>query len=353
MKRHQVLTGSANPGKYCYAVGSVKDFVFWIYGSGCDLIISDTKHEPIQIISSNKGVISAVDCCDYTGRIVVAYRSSLAVYVPCVKVISNVDDKLITWNLESTHVPSKLSDSIDMVSWDDVGEKVIMCAAHIYLWKYSLASSPSSENDSVLSIGEWSLLWRSAMKEYPSQLTLSPGHSYNCFFATIGKNDKRMKVWYKRFYSNESMPELIPKIDFSFIYLQHPDEVYSFEWRRNMFLNRHEVFANVLVSSCKDQICRIWCESVEPQSSKMHYLYMPQSSTTQDSKGSSNPLYYNKDCDKYDRKFYLCATINPHSDIPLLSTIVSKNKTNKDDNSIFTVHFLNNKYFQAKVQKSR
>lgn len=351
MKRHQVLTGSANPGKYCYSVGSVKDVVFWAYGSGCDLIISDTKHEPIQIISSNNEVITALDCCDYSGKIVVAYHSSLAIYTPSVRFINNGDERQFTWQLESTHLPNNLADSIQIVSWDDSGQYILMGAAHIFLWKYSSASSTTVDNF------EWTMIWRSRMPECSSQLTFSPCYSYNGYFASIGKTSKMVKVWHRRYFSNESMAELAPKVDFSFIYLKHPDVVTSFEWRRNMILNKQEVFANVLVSSCKDQICRVWCENLEPKSSKIHHSYLPQSGSSQgnnmDTNMKNNPLYFNRDYLKYDRQFYLCATINPFSDIPLLSSIVSKNKTCKEDDSIFTVHFLNNKYFEAKVQKSR
>lgn len=53
-------------------------------------------------------------------------------------------------------------------------------------------------------------------------------------------------------------------ISFSFIYLPHPAAVTGLSWRRTSKYMPKGSVSNMLVSSCKDNICRVWVETVLP-----------------------------------------------------------------------------------------
>ncbi|CAI9567942.1 unnamed protein product, partial [Staurois parvus] len=57
------------------------------------------------------------------------------------------------------------------------------------------------------------------------------------------------------------------EVDFSFIYLAHPRAVNGFSWRKtSKFMLRGSV-CNVLLTCCKDNICRLWAETLLPNDS--------------------------------------------------------------------------------------
>ncbi|KAK2146932.1 hypothetical protein LSH36_578g01049 [Paralvinella palmiformis] len=72
MNRHQVLTGAANSGDHCYAVGSVEGVSFTAYVAGCDIVILTGDFQRIQIIPGavhGYVQVSCIDCCTDTGKV--------------------------------------------------------------------------------------------------------------------------------------------------------------------------------------------------------------------------------------------------------------------------------------------
>ena len=114
-------------------------------------------------------------------------------------------------------------------------------------------------------------------------------------FATAGANDRLVRIWYENQqsksitrikYESESFLEeaietfnlavLLPgqgqenlrltlrinEISFGYIYVAHPRGVTALSWRKTSKYMPKGAVANVLATSCADNICRLWCETV-------------------------------------------------------------------------------------------
>lgn len=129
-------------------------------------------------------------------------------------------------------------------------------------------------------------------------MTFSPDGT---LFATCGKNDRLVKIWYehktsKCFFKNAFLNHLIDQIlkfflkdifpaksmdyqqsssfagyqknseavDYSFIYIAHPRAVTNITWRKTSKHMPKGSVSNMIVTSCMDNICRIWVETILP-----------------------------------------------------------------------------------------
>ncbi|TSL10182.1 DmX-like protein 1 [Bagarius yarrelli] len=211
-------------------------------------------------------------------------------------------------------------------------------------------------------------------------------------------DDCLVKVWYSmsKWQSDAtklfSPPEIHSpgKLDFSFIYLAHPRSVTGFSWRKtSKYLPRGAV-CNVLLTCCKDSVCRLWAETLLPSDCLLSGLRQNHISSNNDALKSSNsnkrsnhknkvqsqnvselnlselsrgpvrglaharllPQHQNE---HYSHKptiahanalchFHIAASINPATDIPLLPSISSLSSSDDEEpGGPFNVHWLNNK----------
>ncbi|XP_078252424.1 dmX-like protein 1 isoform X2 [Rhinoraja longicauda] len=172
-------------------------------------------------------------------------------------------------------------------------------------------------------------------------------------------------------------------IDFSFVYLAHPRAVTGFSWRKtSKYLPRGST-CHVLLTCCKDNVCRLWAETLLPSDSLLsgegytqwsesvtansnlkrnissreklnigpfrigrrrssglvaHTGYLPNQLDAHELHRNA-PLHANSLC-----HFHIAASINPATDIPLLPSITSLSlNENEETNGPFVVHWLNNK----------
>ena len=392
MLQHQVLTGSANAGNYCYSVGQLSKFTFWAYGSGCDVIISSVNCHPIQVISGSSNVlITAIDCASSNGKIAVAYGTEIIIYKP---ESDTLQVNCNSWSKESQFSLDVGDEIAKVLSWNLEGNKLLVGSSFISLWTCATSSDDESVSFHLDTIDDdetecdyetvvtWKQVWLSGMHESPSQLSFSPTQSKHHLFASITSGDFMIKVWYSYTkhvdHVNILSKSVTDQLDFSFTYLLHPQPVVGFEWRKNLIVDGTERFANVLMSSCQDQICRIWVETKKPVSNLMHF--QPISSTSAKSrlasetqgdkfkKTTSTPVlsntsemlwnqFHNKMESSALRHFHIAATINPSSDIPLLPSFnlqtIPTNSIEGEKIPVFTVHWLNNKYYQHQVYYNR
>uniref|UniRef100_A0A8D2LJR4 Dmx like 1 n=1 Tax=Varanus komodoensis TaxID=61221 RepID=A0A8D2LJR4_VARKO len=100
------------------------------------------------------------------------------------------------------------------------------------------------------------------------------------FFATAGKDDCLVKVWYNTdswksaVGSQIATPETTSQeVGFSFIYLVHPRSVNGFSWRKTSNYMPRGAVCNVLLTCCKDNICRLWAETLLPNDSLLYGAY--------------------------------------------------------------------------------
>uniref|UniRef100_A0A670XYV1 Dmx like 1 n=1 Tax=Pseudonaja textilis TaxID=8673 RepID=A0A670XYV1_PSETE len=345
MNLHQVLTGAVNPGDNCFSVGNNDGHPFTAYASGCDIVILGTDFERLQIIPGAKYgniQVGCVDCSMQQGKV-----SNNAVFILIGKVI--ISKKCLT-NLSQQIIKLLKSQLITMLSLS-----FYRTASQVHLMMFS----PDGE-----------------------------------FFATAGKDDCLVKVWYNTdcwksvIASQQTTPETtVQELSFSFIYLVHPRSVDGFSWRKTSNYMPRGAVCNVLLTCCKDNICRLWAETLLPNDSLLYeggYNYWPEpvklnnfkrnASSKESMKNAlelnlrpfrrgrrrsialahtgylphqqdphvvhrNSPLQSNALC-----HFHIAASINPATDIPLLPSIMSLSLNESEEKSgPFVVHWLNNK----------
>uniref|UniRef100_A0A4W3JDW5 Dmx like 1 n=1 Tax=Callorhinchus milii TaxID=7868 RepID=A0A4W3JDW5_CALMI len=176
------------------------------------------------------------------------------------------------------------------------------------------------------------------------------------FFATAGKDDCLVKVWYNTSsWQSAMMTPFIPvdkregDIDFSFVYLAHPRAVTGISWRKTSKYMPRGSNCDVLLTCCKDNVCRIWAETILPGDSLLsgeehlplivNVLLLCQKNQDAHEVHRNAPVHANSLC-----HFHIAASINPATDIPLLPSITSLSLgENEETNGPFVVHWLNNK----------
>uniref|UniRef100_A0A3P9PH28 Dmx like 1 n=1 Tax=Poecilia reticulata TaxID=8081 RepID=A0A3P9PH28_POERE len=207
------------------------------------------------------------------------------------------------------------------------------------------------------------------------------------FFATAGQDDCLVKVWYSTNKWKSCVAELFTppeasvtvqgELTFSFIYLAHPRSVTGFSWRKTSKYMPRGAVCNVLLTCCKDSVCRLWAETLLPGDSLISgyhssHLFAGMSSqelSFQESWHSSSyrdiPQPSLTGCLPHDQNqhhnhrrssnsgtphanalchFHIAASINPATDIPLLPSISALSAVDDEEpGGLFTVHWLNNK----------
>uniref|UniRef100_A0A5F8GCU3 Dmx like 1 n=1 Tax=Monodelphis domestica TaxID=13616 RepID=A0A5F8GCU3_MONDO len=215
----------------------------------------------------------------------------------------------------------------------------------------------------------------------------------------ISEDDCLLKVWYNtdNWRSTVTSQDIGPEkqtqggeVDFSFVYLAHPRAVNGFSWRKTSKYMPRASVCNVLLTCCKDNVCRLWVETFLPNDSLLYegnYNHWTDPNLTNNFKRNpsskervqnalevsvnlrhfrkgrrrslalvahtgylphqqnphqvhrNTPLQANALC-----HFHIAASINPATDIPLLPSITSLSLgENEEKSGPFVVHWLNNK----------
>ncbi|XP_075714124.1 dmX-like protein 2 isoform X3 [Rhinoderma darwinii] len=284
MHLHQVLTGAVNPGDNCYSVGSVNDVPFTAYGSGCDLVILAHDFECVQIIPGAKHgniQVSCVECSQQQGRIAASYGNTVCIFEPLAATNSYKRNSQLKyqWIRMGQFFLSSVTYNL---AWDPQGNRLLTATDYLKLW-----SPPSSDileededdldkdviGDKVQpALNDWNCIWQCKTAVPVLLMKWSPDGEY---FATAGKDDCLLKVWYPLTgWKSSFLPHEVQEkkgcpvdVNFSFVYLAHPRAVIGFSWRNtSRFMPRGSV-CNVLLTSCQDGICRLWAETLLPEDS--------------------------------------------------------------------------------------
>ncbi|XP_059910483.1 dmX-like protein 1 isoform X3 [Gadus macrocephalus] len=414
MNLHQVLTGAVNPGDNCFSVGSVNNVPFTAYASGCDVVILGSDFERLQIIPGAKHgniQVGCVDCSLDGGRIAASYGGIVCVFEP----VGRTDPKSTTptklefqWQKSGQIV---LQSIVRNLAWHPSGRYLLTGSNSLQLWSNSARPGADHEEEgkpTELTIDSppspWRCIWLSRTASPVNLMKFSPDGE---FFATAGLDDCLVKVWYSTIKWQSGVSSLFTppeagsahgELAFSFVYLAHPRSVTGFSWRQtSKYMPRGSV-CSVLLTCCKDSVCRLWAETLLPDDSLLSSHHnnhatgqqgdpprpsgpcrkngseegsqgrAPLQLNLQDSygmpsfhgvahpsvtgclphlngrhyshKSGSNSLpHANALC-----HFHIAASINPATDIPLLPSISSLcGGDDEEPGGPFTVHWLNNK----------
>ncbi|XP_074012045.1 dmX-like protein 2 isoform X6 [Numenius arquata] len=405
MHLHQVLTGAVNPGDNCYSVGSVEDIPFTAYGSGCDIVILANDFECVQIIPGAKHgniQVSCVECSQRQGRIAASYGNAVCIFEPL-----GINSHKRNCQLKCQWLKTGqffLSSMTYNLAWDPQGNRLLTATDFLQLW-----APPSSDvleededynpdnqikDDKVLPVlNDWKCVWQCKTAISVHLMAWSPDGEY---FATAGKDDCLLKVWYPMTgwkssllpQENEEKKKCSGVVHFSFVYLAHPRAVTGFSWRNTSKYMPRGLVCNVLLTSCLDGICRLWAETLLPEDTLLGEQICETStssiSSTMSQSGKQKDkiqhaletIHHLKNMRKGQRRssvlvthtdvlpdqqgthevqrhishhanalghFHIAASINPTTDIP---SVLAGTAFNIDEgNGGFVVHWLNNKEF--------
>ncbi|XP_063310187.1 dmX-like protein 1 isoform X1 [Pelobates fuscus] len=400
MNLHQVLTGAVNPGDNCFSVGSLHEQPVTAYASGCDIVILGSDFERLQVIPGVQHgniLVGCIDCSMQQGRIAASYDNVVCIFEP-VNLLKQKNAPSqggrIQWQ-KSGHI--QLDSIVHNLTWDPTGTRLLTGSSSLQLWSNVILDKLSDDEIQErkdINLANWSCIWQCKTAFAIHLMKFSPDGE---FFATAGKDDCLVKVWYntESWHAAVNSPVTSPEkqsqgeVDFSFVYLAHPRAVNGFSWRKtSKYMPRGSV-CNVLLTCCKDNVCRIWAETLlpndsllcgdgfsqktEPESSNNHFKRNPSNKERVQSALELNLRHFRRgrrrslallahtgypphQHDPHDVHrntplngnalchFHIAASINPATDIPLLPSIssMSLNET-EEKNGPFVVHWLNNK----------
>ncbi|XP_047678212.1 dmX-like protein 2 isoform X3 [Tachysurus fulvidraco] len=389
MHLHQVLTGAVNPGDCCYSVGSVNDVPFTAYGSGCDIVILASDFECVQIIPGAQHgniQVGCVECSHQLGRIAASYGNTVCIFEP---ISTNLNKRHKQLNYQWQKTGQFLLNAMTYnLAWDPQGNRILAATEWLQLWAPPTADTLQEEDEEEKShpvLNDWKCVWQCKTASAVRIIKWSPDGEY---FATVGKDDCLLKVWYSTMGWRSVMVDVCERksssLHFSFIYLAHPRTVTGFSWRKTSKYMAKGSVCNVLLTSCVDGICRLWSETLLPEDSLLGGQITENSSSTSTLQNSGQKdkiqhalesIHHLKQLRRGRRRssalvthtellpsqlnshethrhithhgnalchFHISASINPNTDIPVALAGAGLFSSG-DSNEGFVVHWLNNK----------
>ncbi|NXM65735.1 DMXL1 protein, partial [Serilophus lunatus] len=369
------------------------------YASGCDIVVLGTDFERLQIIPGAKHgniQVGCVDCSMQQGKIAASYGKVICIFEPVSLVKQSSSHRNVLHYQWQKNAQITLEAIAHNLTWDPTGTRLLTGSSCLQLWTNVPLENPP-DNDSTertdVGLGEWRCIWQCKTASQVCLMKFSPDGE---FFATAGKDDCLVKVWYntESWRSAIIPPGTSPEnqakeVDFSFVYLAHPRSVNAFSWRKTSKFMPRGAVCNVLLTCCKDNVCRLWAETLLPNDS---LLYGGGYSNWSEAMNFTNNFKRNisskekvqsalelnlrhfrrgrrrsgavvahtgfaphqQDPHEVHRNipphanalchFHIAASINPATDIPLLPSITSLSLgENEDKSGPFVVHWLNNK----------
>ena len=216
--------------------------------------------------------ISCLDCSSDTGKIAAAYDDQIIIFEPT-PLISNESNKskIEYWWVETARMKAECK--VSTLAWNNDATRLLTAGDFLQLWQHEVQSEGVSFQlgDDQTSTTSWTSLWKTRPANPIAFLAYSSDGS---LFATAGQNDRLVRVWYQNqqlMFPNQSLTTesirqaVCSDITFSFIYLAHPRSVTGISWRKTSKYMPRGAVANMLVTSCQDNICRVWSETILPE----------------------------------------------------------------------------------------
>nr|XP_045610736.1 dmX-like protein 2 [Procambarus clarkii] len=416
MKCHQILTGACNAGDRCFAVGSVEGVPFTAYAAGCNIVILASTYERVQVIPGvchDNVQISCVDCSTDTGKIAAAYGKLVCVFEPT-PLANQMNGHRLDYRWIQTGV-IEAENYINTLSWNVEGTRLLTAGDVLQMWAAPLGRLAPAEDGSCPVTFDlecdgveeeeptWVCVWRCVTAAPTVFLSFSPDGT---LFATAAASDRLVKIWYDNKHMlaparpqdgiNLSNEMARSTVSYSYIYLPHPSAVKGFTWRATSKYMPKGSVSNMLVTSCRDNISRVWVETVLPDDDLVSLLHLdpaaaqnPRFRTHRHKHRFMQRLKHMKACFQMRRhvksggpiilgglggigskplptipssysvhdfhmygvhamgitpgfQFHLAASINAETDIPLVPSISGVTTSGEAEQS-FVIHWLNNK----------
>lgn len=183
------------------------------------------------------------------------------------------------------------SSHISSLSWNLEGSRLLTGGVSLQLWHEKVVRQPEEEQPVLFEIGGdlktpppggvdeaenevgWECIWKCHTATPVHHMAFSPDGT---LFATSGKSDRLVKVWFENKHllfptksfdaaSLHHQQSVLPQeLNYGFVYVAHPRAVTHISWRKTSKYMPKGSVSNMLVTSCLDNICRIWVETVLP-----------------------------------------------------------------------------------------
>ncbi|CAF0948435.1 unnamed protein product, partial [Didymodactylos carnosus] len=347
MHLHQVLTGAANTNDFSFAVGSIESVHFAAYAAGYNVVILSGDFQRLQVIPGtghDNCLITCVDCTNETGKIVAAHNNQVCIYEPT-PAVHNLSQRL-NYQWIQTYKFSCCESSVTALAWNPNGNQlIVVCDSTLQLWSYDndetvTSTKPTANVQFSLDVDlrrkltpqipkTWKNIWSSKL---PNPIKYVVYSSDGTLFSTIGrvrKDDRLVRVWYQT-ASTTNRPSFI------YTYLAHPRSVISVSWRKNSKFFPEGTVSNCLITCCKDNICRIWCQTEKKEESAIYT--MNDASQLHGSRKRYHELLDKAVQKLYKMRYHYFIPVSPLTSRPLphSSSHTSVDRLNNDTNVIPT-----------------
>ncbi|XP_033126626.1 dmX-like protein 1, partial [Anneissia japonica] len=331
--------------------------------------------------------------------IAASYANQVYMFEPVPTTVSKVDSKHLSyeWKQFSSF---KLDSLASNLSWIQDGSKLLTGSDSIQLWACSVAADETPDSETSATVGSpesssasnnavWECIWQCKTATPIYHLKFSPDGQY---FASAGKADRLVKIWHRARKATLNATVANPVTEcsdekYSFVYIAHPRAITGFSWRKTSKYMPKGSVANILVTSCRDNICRIWCETLLPDLNlfednsqrpagstfeigrqhssirrptfNINLRHRRRRRSSEQLQASRGPLpSHEKGHETHHLlqenlqtnghgilpvHFHIASTINPNTDIPLLPALSSMSGSKTPN---FVVNWLNNKELQ-------
>ncbi|CAF0802294.1 unnamed protein product [Adineta steineri] len=289
MHLHQILTGAANTSDYSFAAGSIDSVHFVAYAAGYNIVILSGDFQRVQVLLSgnenNQCLLTCISCTYESGKIVAGFGNQICVYEPTPTSERSLHHQ-VNYRWVLTHTLTCSNEKITAVAWHPKGEQlIVVCESNLQVWfnQYDEIEPRSnkinfelggSDMSGKLSANVPPKTWRNVWSYKPASPIKHVTYSNDgTLFATASQNDRLVKIWY-RTIDNSAI------ISFMSTYLPHPRAVTYISWRQTSQFFAEGTVVNCILTCCKDNICRIWCETMQQDESSI-YTNDPTMITTQ------------------------------------------------------------------------
>ncbi|KAJ3174760.1 regulator of (H+)-ATPase in vacuolar membrane [Geranomyces variabilis] len=238
---------------------------YLVYGSGTYCYVYTAENTLLQVLRIPSGVsvsVLAVALDSVNGLIAVSFGSDVSLFSP------QVESDQVQW----THRRTTRHDFLAFaLSWSP-SEQLLVAGRDLELWQPEAAPTPTDEP-------VWSKTWSCSLASDAIKAQFSPDGR---FFVSLSKNDRLPKVWFSADVVAEG-----PR--YRFAYLPHPASVSHVTWRRKTTCQTN-VFENALLTTCSDNISRLWCllENSQPFQFHLGAVIDPTSAPIADEDDSSD-----------------------------------------------------------------
>ncbi|CAG8546057.1 17356_t:CDS:2, partial [Cetraspora pellucida] len=257
MLLQQTCSGKTNGYVQSFHSACWEGVRYLAYGTGSSLVIYNSCLEHIQTTDVSKLLkdikqepepelnVVSVEISEIDGKI--ALTAGTDAFILCPQQVNKVN---VQWNLMKI---LKHDYPTSCISWS--GDQLLVGGETLTIWEQTI--SPNHEIPV-----KWTKLWEQRVSAKTILAQFSPDST---LFASMSDNDRLVKIWWNP-YNYETKDR-----KYEFIYLPHPRAVTNFTWRKGPLEQKNSAGSNILITICKDGICRIWA-STNPDEPQCLYI---------------------------------------------------------------------------------